>query len=96
MSATCTFSITIRFVKNFLKTIKNKKKKNNKMHLKQPGFTYSSCGPFTKTKKEFRNLKKQETRVIFTKTNLVRLVLSMTWLMEILRIYQEEQLLIKF
>ena len=22
------------------------------MHLKQPGFTYSACGPFTKTKKE--------------------------------------------
>ena len=21
------------------------------MHLKQPGFTYSACGPFTKTKK---------------------------------------------
>ena len=20
------------------------------MHLKQPGFTYSACGPFTKTK----------------------------------------------
>ena len=29
------------------------------MHLKQPGFTYSACGAFTKkTKKEFRNLKK--------------------------------------
>ena len=22
------------------------------MHLKQPGFTYSSCGPFTKKKKK--------------------------------------------
>ena len=22
-----------------------------KMHLKQPGFTYSACGPFTKNKK---------------------------------------------
>ena len=36
------------------------------MHLEQPasldkpGFTYSACGPFTKTKKEYRNLKKQE------------------------------------
>ena len=28
------------------------------MHLKQPGFTYSDCGPFTKNK-EFKNLKKQ-------------------------------------
>ena len=26
------------------------------MHLRPPGFTYSACGPFTKTKKELRNL----------------------------------------
>ena len=24
----------------------------HEMHLKQPGFTYSVCGPFSKTKKE--------------------------------------------
>ena len=28
------------------------------MHLKQPGFTYSACGPFTKKKKEYKSLKK--------------------------------------
>ena len=39
------------------------------IHLKQPGFTYSACGPFTKKKKEFRNLKKQEIQTIFTKVN---------------------------
>ena len=29
------------------------------MHLKQPGFTYSACGPFTKNneKKETRHLR---------------------------------------
>ena len=26
------------------------------MHLKQPRFTYSACGPFTKNKEEFKNL----------------------------------------
>ena len=56
------------------------------IHLKQPGFTYSACGPFTKTKKEFKNLKKQEVQTIFTKMNLIRLVFSITWLMEILKI----------
>ena len=56
------------------------------IHLKQPGFTYSACGPFTKTKKEFENLKKQEIQTIFTKMNLIRLVFSITWLMEILKI----------
>ena len=54
--------------------------------LKQSGFTYSACGPFTKTKKEFRNFKKQEVQTIFTKMNLIRLVFNMTSLMEILKI----------
>ena len=39
------------------------------MHLKQPGFTYSACGPFTKNKKKIKNLKKRRIRVIFTKMN---------------------------
>ena len=54
------------------------------MHLKQPGFTYSACGPFTKNK-EFKNLKKQEIQAIFTKMNLISLVFNMIWLMVILR-----------
>ena len=41
------------------------------MHLKQPGFTYIACRPFTKNN-EFKNLKKQEILAIFTKTNLIR------------------------
>ena len=39
------------------------------MYLRQPGFTYSACGPFTKRKKEYKNLKKQEIYDIFIKTN---------------------------
>ena len=27
------------------------------MHLRQPGFTYSACGPFTKNKKRIKNIK---------------------------------------
>ena len=30
------------------------------MHLKQPGFTYSACGPFTKNKERIQKLKKTE------------------------------------
>ena len=56
------------------------------MHLIQPGFTYSACGPFTKKKKELKNLKKQEMQAIFTKMNLIRLVFNMIWHMEILKI----------
>ena len=39
------------------------------MHLRQPGFTYSVCEPFTKNKERIQNLKKQEIQVIFTKMN---------------------------
>ena len=39
------------------------------MHLKQPGFTYSACGPFTKKKKEFKRLKRREIQIISIKLN---------------------------
>ena len=39
------------------------------MHLRQPGLTYSACGPLLKTKKEFKNLKKQEIQGIFIEMN---------------------------
>ena len=34
------------------------------MHLKQPRFTYSACEPFTKKKKEFKNVNKQKIQNI--------------------------------
>ena len=55
------------------------------MHLKQPGFTYSACGPSTKNKERIQKLKETED-TIFTKTNLIRLVSNMIWLMDILKI----------
>ena len=39
------------------------------MHLKQPGFNYSACGPFTKSKERIKNLKKLVIQDIFIKTN---------------------------
>ena len=36
------------------------------VHLRQIGFTYSTCGPF---KKKYKDLKKEEIRDIFIKTN---------------------------
>ena len=38
------------------------------MHLRQPQFTYSACGSFTKHK-EFKSLKKLEIQTISTKMN---------------------------
>ena len=39
------------------------------MHLRQPGFTYSACGPFTKNNERIQNLNKLEIQHIFTKMN---------------------------
>ena len=39
------------------------------IYLKQPGFTYSVCGPFTKNKERMQKKKKQEIQDIFIKTN---------------------------
>ena len=36
------------------------------MHLRQPGFTYSACGPFTKNKKRIQKLKETgDSRYIY-------------------------------
>ena len=56
------------------------------MHLKQPGLLTVLVDHLLKTKKEFINLKKQETRAIFTKMNLIRLAFNMIWLVNILKI----------
>ena len=39
------------------------------MDLRQPEFRYSAYGPFTKSKKECKNLKKRQIQDIFIKTN---------------------------
>ena len=39
------------------------------MHLRQPQFVYSACGPFTKNKERIQKLKKEEIQAIFTKMN---------------------------
>ena len=48
------------------------------IHFKQPGFTYSACRPLKKkTKREFKNLNKQEIQTIFTKMNSISLLFNM-------------------
>ena len=48
------------------------------------------------TKKEYKNLRKQAIYDIFTKMNQIKLVFSMTWVMETLKIELGDQLLIKY
>ena len=40
------------------------------MHLKQPGFTYSACGPFTKNKERIQKSQETGIRAILTKMKL--------------------------
>ena len=41
-------------------------KSMSQVHLKQPGFTYSACGPFTKNKERIQKLKKtRDTNYIY-------------------------------
>ena len=51
------------------------------MHLKQPGFTYSACGPFTKSKQRIEKFTQMEIQILFIKMNLMRLVFNMIWFM---------------
>ena len=40
------------------------------IHLRQPGFTHSTCGPITKNRERIQKLKKNlEIHDIFIKTN---------------------------
>ena len=56
------------------------------MHLKQQGFTYSACRPFTKNDERIQKFKETGDTNIFTKSNLIKLVFNMMWHMEILKI----------
>ena len=62
------------------------------IHLKRPGFTCSAYGPYKKTKKEQKNLKKQERYIhdTFIKTNLIKSAFSMLWSIRILTNHLED------
>ena len=65
----------------------------SEMHLRQPRFTYSACGTFTKNKERIQKfVRKQEIQEIFIKTNKIKLIFNMIWLMEILKIYLEDKI----
>ena len=55
------------------------------MHLRQPQFVYSACGPFTRHK-ELKNLNKLVILIIFIEMNLIKLVFSTILLMQIIKI----------
>ena len=56
------------------------------MHLKQPRFVYSACGPFTRHKERIKELNVQAIRVIFIEMNSIKLVFNTILLMRIIKI----------
>ena len=62
----------------------------SEMHLKQPGFTYSACGPFTKNKERIEKFMQMKIQILFTETNSIKLVFNMIWLMAKQTIQQKE------
>ena len=60
------------------------------MHLRQPGFTYSACGPFTKHKERIKKFEQTgDTRYIYIyiEMNLIKLVFNMMLHIQIIKIY---------
>ena len=53
------------------------------MHLRQPRFVYSACGPFTRHKER---INVQVIRVIFIEMNSIKLVFKTILLMLIIKI----------
>ena len=56
------------------------------MHLRQPQFVYSACGPFTRHKERIKNLNKLVICVIFIEMSSIKLVFNMILLMQIIKI----------
>ena len=52
-----------------------------KMHLKQPGFTYSACGPFTKNKERIEKFMQTGNTNFIYRNELNKLAFNMIWLM---------------
>ena len=65
--------------------------------FRQLGFTYSACGSFTKNKERTKKkIKKQLIQDLFIETKQMRVVFNTKWILEVLKIYLEEPLLIKY
>ena len=65
------------------------------MHLRQPQFTYSVCGPFTKHRERIQKFKETGDTIYIYKNELDKVLLMMLHIL-IVKILQKELLQIKF
>ena len=50
------------------------------IHLKRPGFNYSDCGPFTKSKERIQKFMQTEDANYIYRNVLIKPVFKMIWL----------------
>ena len=68
----------------------------HEMHSRQPGFTYSACGPFTKNKERIQKFKETgDSRYIY-QTNKMNLVFQHDMAYGDFKDLTREQLLMKY
>ena len=68
----------------------------SEMHLKQPGSTYSVCGPFISNKQRIERIMQiGDTNYIY-KNDIDKAFFNMTWLMANIKTYKQEHNQIKF
>ena len=58
----------------------------SEMHLRQTGFTYKACGPFTKNKERIQKLKETGDLQYIYQNEVDKSFRLLTWLIEILKI----------
>ena len=58
----------------------------SEMHLRQTGFTYKACGPFTKNKERIQKLKETGDSQYIYQNEVDKSFRLLTWLIEILKI----------
>ena len=62
-------------------------KSMSEMHLRQPRFVYSACGPFTRHKERIKEFKRTgDTRYIYRNELSIKLVFNTILLMQIIKI----------
>ena len=66
------------------------------MHLRQPGFTYSACGPFTKNEKRIQTSKQTGNSRYIYKNELDKACFQHDMAYGDFKKLKKEQLLIKF
>ena len=66
------------------------------MHLRQPGFIYSGCGPFNKNKDRIQKFKETGDSRYIHQHELDKACFKHNMALKILKICLEEQLLIKY